>query len=72
MHALRWQRVDEHGLQAGPMHLVVRGAEGLDDGVAERRAEELAAVVPAPLLPRERAHAEPGEIVCEPEAVQDA
>jgi hypothetical protein len=54
------------------MHLVVRGAEGLDDGVAERRPEELAAVVPAPLLPRERAHAEPGEIVCEPEAVQDA
>ena len=54
------------------MHLVVRGAERRLERLGERRAQQRAAVVPAALMPGQRPHAGRGELVGEPEPVQDA
>ena len=62
VQALGRQRADERAEQVGAVHLVVREAEGLDDGIAQVGAQQGAPVVPAALVPGQRAdaHAAPG------------
>jgi hypothetical protein len=62
----------ERRQQVGAMHLIVREAKGGFQGLRERRAQERAAVVPAPLVPGERFHARPGHVLGESQPLQDA
>ncbi len=70
--ALGRQRAGERAQQVGAVHLVVREAEGLDDGLAQIGAQQGAPVVPAALVPGQRADAHPGQVVGQAQAVQDA
>ena len=72
MHALRRKRPQKRREQVGAVHLVLREAERLDDRVAERRADERPAVLPAALVPGERPDAHRGQVVREAQAVEDA
>jgi hypothetical protein len=72
VQALGRQRAGERGQQVGAVHLVVREAEGLDDGIAQVGAQQRAPVVPSALVPGQRADAHPGQVVGQPQAVQDA
>ena len=67
VQALGRQRADERAQQVGAVRLVVREAEGLDDGVAEVGAQQRPPVVPAALVPGQRAHAHPRQLVGQPQ-----
>ena len=54
------------------MHLVMREAERVDDRIAERRAQQRPPVVPAALVPGQRAYTHPRQLVGETESMQDA
>ena len=60
------QRPQQRVQQVGAVHLVVREAEGLDDRVAERRAQQRPAVVPAALMPGQRPDAHPARSSASP------
>ena len=70
VHAVVGQRADERREHVGTVHLVVREAERLDDRLAERGPQQRAAVVPAALVPRERAHTQSGQLVGQAEPVR--
>ena len=53
------------------MRLVVRKAERVLDGLAQRRTKQRPAILPAPLMNPLTAHAGPRELPGEPETVQD-
>ena len=72
VHTLRRKRPQERREQVGAVHLVLREADRLDDHVSERRADERPAVLPATLVPGERADAHLGQVVREAQAVEDA
>jgi hypothetical protein len=71
VQALGRERAGERAEQVGAVHLVVREAEGPDDGVAQVGAQQRAPVVPAALVPGERAHAHPRQVLGEAQAMQD-
>ena len=72
MQALRGQRGGQHRQHIRAMALVVRIAECRHDLVAERRAQQRAAVLPSPLVPCLRTHAVPGQFISQSQPVQDA
>ncbi len=71
VQALGRQRADESAQQIGAVCLVVRKAEGIDDRVAEVRPQQRAPVVLAALVPGERPHAHPRQLVGQPQTMQD-
>ena len=72
VQALGGQRIRQRPQQVGAVHLVVREAELRLQRLRQRRAQERAAVVPAPLMPGQRTHAGARQRVGETEPVQDA
>ena len=72
VEALRRQRTDQRGQQIGAVGLVVREAEGLDHRVAERRAQQRPAVVPAALVEGQRPHAHARQLVPQAQPVEHA
>jgi hypothetical protein len=70
--ALGGDRTSQRGQQVGTVELVVGEAERRLQRLGQRRAQQRAAVVPAALVPRQRLHAGPGQLLGEPEPVEDA
>ena len=68
VQALGRERADERAQQVGAVHLVVREAEGLDDGIAQVGAQQRPPVVPAALVPGQRADAHPRQVVGQSQA----
>ena len=64
------QRVGQGGEQVGTVDLVLGVAEGGLQRCRQRRAQQGAAVVKAPLMPGQRRHPGLGQLLGQPEAVQ--
>jgi hypothetical protein len=72
MDALGRQRGAEHRQQIAAMRLVIGKAEFGENGIAQRRLQDGASVLPAPLMKRQRAHAELCQRIAEAEVMNDA
>src|SRR5262245_66583013 len=72
MHALGWQRFNQHVEHVGAVRLILTETEMAFDFDAERRPQQSAPVIPALLMYSQGHHAEPGEIVAEAQRVNYA